>query len=78
MRAFSPFCSSPEQHSRWRRRSSRWSRRERRDSATATVANSGGGGGGGGHTDDLTALKALDIMLRKYDRRSTPTNDQGE
>ena len=75
MRAFFPFRSSPEQHSRWRRRSSRWSRRERRDSATAAVAN---GGGGGGHTDDLTALKALDIMLRKYDRRSTPTNDQGE
>ena len=37
-----------------------------------------GGGGGGGNTDELTALKALDIMLRKYDRRSTPTNEQGE
>ena len=36
------------------------------------------GGGGGGNTDELTALKALDIMLRKYDRRSTPTNEQGE
>merc|ERR1712223_932302 len=27
--------------------------------------------------EELTALKALDGLLRKYDRRSTPTNDQG-
>ena len=27
--------------------------------------------------EDLTALKALDVLLRKYDRRSTPTNDLG-
>jgi hypothetical protein len=27
--------------------------------------------------EDLTALKALDILLRRYDRRSTPTNDLG-
>ena len=28
--------------------------------------------------EDLTALKALDVLLRKYDRRSTPTNDLGK
>ncbi len=28
--------------------------------------------------EELTALKALDKLLRKYDRRSTPTNDLGE
>ena len=28
--------------------------------------------------EDLTALKALDVLLRNYDRRSTPTNDLGE
>ena len=28
--------------------------------------------------EDLTALKALDVLLRKYDRRSTPTNDLGD
>ena len=27
--------------------------------------------------EDLTALKALDVLLRRYDRRSTPTNDLG-
>ena len=67
-----PSCSSTEERFRGGRRS-----RQRRD-ATASAATSGGGGGGGGNKDELTALKALDIMLRKYDRRSTPTNDQGE
>ena len=28
--------------------------------------------------EDLTALKALDVLLRRYDRRSTPTNDLGK
>ena len=28
--------------------------------------------------EDLTALKALDKLLRRYDRRSTPTNDLGK
>ena len=28
--------------------------------------------------EELTALKALDKLLRKYDRRSTPTNDLGK
>ena len=28
--------------------------------------------------EELTALKALDVLLRKYDRRSTPTNDLGK
>ena len=27
--------------------------------------------------EELTALKALDKLLRTYDRRSTPTNDLG-
>ena len=28
--------------------------------------------------EELTALKALDKLLRTYDRRSTPTNDLGK
>ena len=74
---FSSSAAADRQPSR-RRRSSRCSRRERRDAPAAAAAPAVASGGGGGNTDDLTALKALDTMLRKYDRRSTPTNDQGK
>ena len=68
---FRPRLTTADANQRRRNRRSRV--REKRDAAAAS-----GGGGGGGNTDELTALKALDTMLRRYDRRSTPTNDLGE